>query len=130
MIDLDELHTYLSSLDIGMPIYLNLFPDELQYSGNAENITNTVAFSLKTVESNPVIERTNMRFLIRGEHPDNCVKAGTKIIKQLDYRTNVIVGDTQIILFKAVDRTPEALGIDENKNNIYKVDVLITASPL
>ena len=75
MIDLDELHTYLSSLDVGMPIYLNLFPDELQYSGDAENITNAMAFSLKTVESNPVIERTNMRFLIRGEHPDNCVKA-------------------------------------------------------
>lgn len=130
MIDLEILHAYLNTLGVGMPIYLNLFPDELQYQDDAENITNVIAFSLKTVDSNPVIERTNMRFLIRGEHPENCVETGTNIIKQLDYKTNVNIGDTQIILFKAVDRTPEALGIDENKNNIYKVDVLITASPL
>lgn len=120
----------MNTLGVGMPIYLNLFPDELQYQDDAENITNVIAFSLKTVDSNPVIERTNMRFLIRGEHPENCVETGTNIIKQLDYKTNVNIGDTQIILFKAVDRTPEALGIDNNKNNIYKVDVLITASPL
>ena len=113
-----------------MPIYLNLFPDELQYQEDTADITNAIAFSLKTVDSNPVIERTNMRFLIRGEHPEHCVEAGTKLIKHLDYRTDVSIGDTQIILFKAVDRTPEALGIDNNKNNIYKVDVLITASPL
>ena len=130
MIDLELLHAYLNTTGIGMPVYLNLFPDELQYQEDTADITNAIAFSLKTVESNPVIERTNMRFLIRGEHPEHCVEAGTQLIKHLDYRTDVVIGDTQIILFKAVDRTPEALGIDNNKNNIYKVDVLITASPL
>lgn len=130
MIDIELLHEYLNTLGLPMEVYLFLFPDENQYEIDVADIQDAIAFSLKTETSNPVIERTNMRFLIRSGHPLKCLEAGNLLIKALDLRTDVVIGDTQIVLFKAVDKTPEAMGLDNNNNNIFKVDITVVASPL
>lgn len=130
MVDLELLQKYLNEIGLPMGVYLFLFPDEAQYEEGAENIKDAVAFSLKTETSNAVIERSNMRFLIRAGHPNTCVKAGNELIKFLDMRTDCVIGDTQIVLFKAVDKTPEAIGLDNSGNHVFKVDVTVVASPL
>lgn len=129
MINLDLLQDFLNDLDVGMPVYLNMFPEELQYT-EPTDIKDAVAFSLKTIKSNPVMERTNMRLLVRAGHPMTALKTGEKFINALDHRTNVVLGNTQIILFNPTDMTPEVMGLDQNGNSIYKVDIVILASPL
>lgn len=130
MIDLELLQEYLNELGLPMGVFLFIFPEESQYEQDTADIKDAIAFSLKTVSSNPVIERSNMRFLIRAGHPALCVEAGNQIISKLDMRTDVVIGDTQIVLFKAVDKNPEALGLDNNRNHIFQVDITVVASPL
>ena len=111
-----------------MPVYINLFPEELQYT-EPEDIKEAIAFSLKTVTSNQVMEKTNLRCLIRSGDPAIALATGQDIIQQLDHRTDVNIGNTQIILFNPTDMTPEVMGLDANGNSIYKVDIVILASP-
>ena len=113
-----------------MEVFLFLFPEESQYEQDVADIQEAIAFSLKTEDSNPVVSRGNLRFLLRADHPNRCVEAGNELITKLDQRTDVVIGDTQIILFNAFDKTPEALGLDNNGNHIFKVDIKVISSPL
>ena len=128
MINLELLQDFLNSLDLGMPVYINLFPEELQYTEPAD-IKEAIAFSLKTVRSNQVMEKTNMRCLLRSGDPTIALNTGQSLIKKLDHRTDVVVGNTQLVLFNPTDMTPEVMGLDANGNSIYKVDIVILASP-
>lgn len=112
-----------------MEVFLFLFPEEHQY-GEDVDITDAIAFSLKTEMSLPDIERTNMRLLIRAADPSVCITAGNMLIESLHLKTDLVLGGIQIVLFNAVDKTPEAIGLDNNKNHVFKVDITIVASPL
>lgn len=130
MIDQELLQDYLNGLDLGMPVYLNLFPEETQYAAETTDLQECMAFTLKTIFNKRVIIHSNLRCLIRANHPGKCMEYGQALIKALDYKTNVILGDTQIVLFQATDTTPVPLGVDNNNNNVYQVDILVVSSPL
>lgn len=130
LIDQYLLQDYLNTLGLPMEVYINLFPEETQYEEDVSDIQNAITFSLKTTNNNSELERSNLRFLIRSNSLEVCVATGKQLIKELDMKTNVILGDTQIVLFKATDKYPLPLGVDNNRNHVYQVDINVLASPI
>lgn len=130
MIDLDLLQDYLNGLGLSMEFYQYLFPDEAQYAEGEADITDSIAFSLKSNNSNPVVSNSNLRCLIRSDHPQKCKEVGADIIRKLNMVTDVVLGNTQIVLFKPFSLNPEAIGLDANGNHIFQVDITVVASPL
>lgn len=128
MINQELFQDYLNSLGLPMEVFLNIFPEEKDYSSVSEDWQNAITFSLKTIYRGRGIEQANLRCLIRADHPITCINCGTQLIEALDMKTDVMIGDVQIVLFNAVDLQPVALGIDNNGNHIYQVDVKVVAS--
>lgn len=128
MINQELFQDYLNSLGLPMEVFLNIFPEEKDYSGIAADPQDVIAFSLKTTYSVRGLEHANLRCLIRASHPKACVDCGTQLIHTLDMKTNVMVGNTQIVVFKPIDLQPVPLGVDNNGNHIYQVDVKVVAS--
>ena len=113
-----------------MPFYQFLFPDENQYSDGVEDIKEAIAFSLKSQDSNPVVSKSNLRFLIRADHPQRCKEVGVEIIEKFNMVTDVVIGNSQIVLFKPFSLIPEPIGVDNNDNHIFQVDIITVVSPL
>lgn len=128
MIDNELFQDYLNGLGLPMEVYLNIFPEEKDYSGIADDPQDVIAFSLKTTYNVRGIEHANLRCLIRAVHPKDCMDCGTQLIKALHMKTNVTIGDVQIVVFKAIDLQPVALGVDNNGNHIYQVDMKVVAA--
>lgn len=110
-----------------MEVFLNIFPEEKDYTGESD-YTDVIAFSLKTTYAVRGLEHANLRCLIRSEQPSECMRVGTELIQKLKMLTDVAVGDTQIVVFYPVDLQPVALGVDNNSNHIYQVDIKVVAS--
>lgn len=128
MINNELFQDYLNSLGLPMEVFLNIFPEEKDYTVNADDPQDVIAFSLKTTYNVRGIEHANLRCLIRAVHPKDCMYCGTQLIKALHMKTNVTIGDVQIVVFKAIDLQPVALGVDNNGNHIYQVDVKVVAA--
>lgn len=128
MINQELFQDYLNSLGLPMEVFLNIFPEEKDYSGIADDPQDVIAFSLKTTYNVRDFEHANLRCLIRAVHPKDCMDCGTQLIQALNMKTNVMIGDVQIVVFKAIDLQPVALGVDNNGNHIYQVDVKVVAS--
>ena len=128
MIDQELFQDFLNSLGLPMEVFLNIFPEEKDYTVDAEDWQDVIAFSLKTTYYARGLEHANLRCLIRAVHPKDCMDCGTQLIKALNMRTDTMIGDVQIVVFKPIDLQPVALGVDNNGNHIYQVDVKVVAS--
>lgn len=67
-------------------------------------------------------------FLVRSTHPQKSIDKCGKLINELDKKTNIFFGSTQIILVLAQQGTGQFRGIDENSRSVFQVDfkVLLT----
>ena len=128
MINQEEFQDFLNSIGLPMEVFLNIFPEEMDYSESNQDWQESIAFSLKTTFTGRGIEHANLRCHIRAVHPRECIAAGTQIIKSLKDMKGISVGDVQIVAFVPIDLQPVPLGTDNNNNHIYQVDMRVIAS--
>lgn len=119
--DVLQFQDWLETRGYSLPVYLLMFPNDPD---------NVVAFQVaEGVGSKGPVTNYTVNFFIRATHPSTALQVGTDIIKDLDNRTRVFLGETQLILMQALTSVPVPIGTDENKRHIFNVQIKVLLSP-
>ena len=120
MIDQLLFQDFLSSLDFGFPIFLMRMPDSPD---------NAVSFVFtEGLESKGSVNDLLLTVYIRATHPEQAIEAATKLNNELNYKTNFYIGNTQIILVKALTVVPTPLGLDDNDRHVFQLQFKVLSS--
>lgn len=111
---------WLTNQNFQFPIFMMRMPD------NPDRATSFVI--TEGVESRGSVDDLVLNFYVRSEHPANAIEECALINKALNYRTNIFLGDTQIILIKSQSVVPTPLGIDENNRHVFQMQFKMLTS--
>lgn len=119
---LDQLlfQDFLTELGSGFPVFLMRMPDE---PDNAMSIVFT-----EGLESRGSVDDLLLSVYVRAKHPEQAIQVTTLLNKELNYKTNFYIGDTQIILVKALTVVPTPLGLDENNRHVFQLQYKVLSS--
>lgn len=109
-----EFKRYFDTLNI-CPV----FPNE--FTAHAPK-NSAVVVASGTTDRRGEVDTIALTLIVRADKPDTAESRALTFTEQLDGKTDFIVGDTQVILAKAVHRLPMYIGTDSEGLFYYELE--------